>query len=202
LNKKLVLGKNIRLEFDVQKRDKYNRLLAYVWSDGFLVNEELVKEGLAVSETIQPNVKYQDRILKAQQEARKNCRGIWEGLCQKNESSKNKSCIRIVRIHANAPGDDNKNKNGEWIELKNFCDHKISLDGWFLKDNSSDNVYIFEDFSLEKGQKVRIYSGCGQNSKRELYWQCPEKEYAVWNNSGDHAFLFDNQGKIVDDYSY
>jgi len=202
LNKKLVLNKKVRLEFDIQKRDKYNRLLAYVWSGGVLVNEKLVKEGLAVSETIQPNVKYQDRILKAQQEARKNCRGIWEGLCQREKFSRKKSCVRIVRIQADAPGEDDKNKNGEWIELKNFCDYPVDLKGWLLKDTSSSNAYLFPDFDLGAQKKVRIHSGCGKDTESNLYWQCPEGEYAIWNNSGDHAFLFNNKGKLVDDFEY
>lgn len=202
LNKKLVLGKKVRLEFDIQKRDRYGRLLAYVWTDGLLVNEKLVEEGLAVSETIQPNVKYQDRIVQAQIKARENCRGIWEGLCISEEAKKDKRCVRIVRINANAPGDDNKNKNGEWIEIKNFCDSEISLNNWLLKDNSAINQYRFQEFILGPNQKVNIYSGCGENTLNKLYWQCPEKEYAVWNNTGDHAFLFDSSGKLVDDFNY
>ncbi len=43
-----------------------------------MLNEEIVKAGYANVMTIPPNVKYQDRFLKAYQEARKNKKGLWE----------------------------------------------------------------------------------------------------------------------------
>ena len=77
-NSKLVEGKSVRLEFDVQKRDKYKRLLAYVFlPDGTFVNAELVKNGYARVATYPPNVKHQDLFLKLEREARENNRGLW-----------------------------------------------------------------------------------------------------------------------------
>lgn len=75
-------GRTIYLEPDVQKRDKYKRLLAYVWiekDDGKLVmlNELLLKEGLAVLATFPPNVKYVDRFKVAARKARENKAGFW-----------------------------------------------------------------------------------------------------------------------------
>jgi len=170
-NERLVAGRTVALEFDVQTQDRYKRLLAYVWVGDVLVNEEIVKNGYAVIETIQPNVKYQDLILKAQQEARNACRGLWAGLCSQN---KEVSCIRIVNINADAPGNDNENKNGEWIEIKNTCSQAISMESWLLKDSSASNKYEFKDFTLEGSKSVIIYSGCGKDTQDKLYWQCPE----------------------------
>ena len=77
-NRRLVEGKQIRLEFDVDRRDKYNRLLAYVYlPDGTFVNAELVRQGYAQLLTIPPNVKYADLFLKCQKEAREAKRGLW-----------------------------------------------------------------------------------------------------------------------------
>lgn len=77
--KNLVEGKRVTLEFDLEKRDKYNRLLAYIYlKDGTLVNAEIVKQGYASLMTIPPNVKYADLFLKLYQEARNNRRGLWE----------------------------------------------------------------------------------------------------------------------------
>ncbi|MFN3869878.1 MAG: thermonuclease family protein [Aquificaceae bacterium] len=68
----------VYLEFDVQRTDKYGRLLAYAWlSDGRMLNEVLIKEGYAQVYTIPPNVKYQDRFLAAQKYARENNKGLW-----------------------------------------------------------------------------------------------------------------------------
>ncbi len=77
-NRRLVEGKRVRLEFDADRRDKYRRLLAYVFlEDGTFVNAELVKQGYAQLLTIPPNVKYSDLFLKLQREAREAKRGLW-----------------------------------------------------------------------------------------------------------------------------
>ena len=77
-NRRLVEGKRVRLEFDVDRRDKYNRLLAYVFlEDGRFVNAELLKEGYAQLLTIPPNVKYVDLFTGLQSQARKTKRGLW-----------------------------------------------------------------------------------------------------------------------------
>lgn len=71
-NEQLVGGKSVRLEFDVQRRDKYGRLLAYVWVGDTLVNEELVRRGFAELLTIPPNVRYAERLAEARRTAREN----------------------------------------------------------------------------------------------------------------------------------
>jgi len=71
-------GDSVTIEFDKQTRDKYGRLLGYVYlSNGRMLNEEIVKAGYANLLTYPPNVKYQDRFLKAHREARENNRGLW-----------------------------------------------------------------------------------------------------------------------------
>ncbi len=73
----LVLGKTVRLELDVQERDKYGRLLAYVFIDGTFVNLELLKAGYAVLYTVPPNVKHVQAFRQAQVEAREKGVGVW-----------------------------------------------------------------------------------------------------------------------------
>ncbi|MCX8164529.1 MAG: thermonuclease family protein [Aquificaceae bacterium] len=74
----LTQGKRVSLEFDVQRTDRYGRLLAYVWlPDGRMLNELLVREGYAQVYTIPPNVKYQERLLSAQRKAREEGKGLW-----------------------------------------------------------------------------------------------------------------------------
>ncbi|MFH1799417.1 MAG: thermonuclease family protein [Candidatus Omnitrophota bacterium] len=76
--RKLVQGKNVTLEFDVRKRDKYGRLLAYVYlEDKTFVNAEIMKAGYAQVMTIPPNVKYQEMFLTMEREAREGKRGLW-----------------------------------------------------------------------------------------------------------------------------
>lgn len=93
-------GKEVELEFDVQERDHYGRLLAYVYLDGVMFNKTLLEEGYARVATIPPNVKYVDDFTKIQEEARKNNKGFWsEDIFKEeveNEASERKTTGKYV----------------------------------------------------------------------------------------------------------
>ena len=76
-NRRLVEGKEVRLERDVSETDKYGRLLRYVYVDGVFVNAELVKAGLAQAKAYPPDTKYHDYLEKMETEAREASRGMW-----------------------------------------------------------------------------------------------------------------------------
>ncbi|MBI4356072.1 MAG: thermonuclease family protein [Candidatus Omnitrophica bacterium] len=94
-NQRYVEGKTIRLVYDVQTHDKYQRLLAYVYvpaPDGadthadpeqgthggeWFVNAQLVWHGYAKLLTIPPNVQYTELFKRRQREAREAGRGLW-----------------------------------------------------------------------------------------------------------------------------
>lgn len=77
-NRSLVEGKPVRLEYDLDKHDRYHRLLAYVYlEDGTFVNAELVKQGYAHVYTKPPNVRHAKEFLALQKEAREAGRGLW-----------------------------------------------------------------------------------------------------------------------------
>lgn len=80
-NKELVEGKEVKLEKDVSETDKYGRLLRYIWLGDMLVNEYLAREGYAYSSTYPPDVKYQDRFLEVQKQAREEKKGLWGEVC-------------------------------------------------------------------------------------------------------------------------
>lgn len=69
-NRRLVAGRRVRLELDVERRDRYGRLLAYVWIGDTLVNEILVREGHGDPYTVPPNVRYAERFRNAARDAR------------------------------------------------------------------------------------------------------------------------------------
>ena len=77
VNRALVGGRQVRLEMDVQERDRYGRLLAYVWVGEMMVNAELVRRGYAQVMTIPPNVRHQQLFVKLQSNARQAERGLW-----------------------------------------------------------------------------------------------------------------------------
>ncbi|HZG75442.1 MAG TPA: thermonuclease family protein, partial [Paenibacillus sp.] len=76
--KKLLNGKIACLELDVGARDRFDRLLAYVYlEDGTFVNERLVAEGYATVLVIPPNVRFAKALEDAEREARRAERGLW-----------------------------------------------------------------------------------------------------------------------------
>ena len=77
LLKLIPAGTLVRLEPDVRFNDQYGRSLAYVWSGPTLVNEAMVRDGWAVLYTVPPNVKYAERLGRAQKEARARGAGLW-----------------------------------------------------------------------------------------------------------------------------
>lgn len=85
---KELLGKTIYIEKDVSDKDKYGRLLRYVWlQEPTKINEKEIREkmfnailllnGYAQVSTFPPDVKYQDIFLKFQEEAKKSSKGLW-----------------------------------------------------------------------------------------------------------------------------
>lgn len=86
--KRILTGKTVWLEFDTQEKDKYERLLAYVWLEkpkddseneirNKMFNAILVLEGYAQIMTVPPNVKYADYFVKFQREAIEHQKGLW-----------------------------------------------------------------------------------------------------------------------------
>jgi micrococcal nuclease len=78
-NARLVAGRRVRLVLDVEARDRFGRLLAYVYreSDGLFVNAALVRGGFARTLTIPPNVRHAGRFAALAREARRAGRGLW-----------------------------------------------------------------------------------------------------------------------------
>lgn len=77
-NQRLVEGRPLRLEFDVEKTDRYDRLLGYCFVDGIFVNARLLEEGFAFLHIRSPNAKYADLFSSLQRKAQQEKKGIWE----------------------------------------------------------------------------------------------------------------------------
>jgi micrococcal nuclease len=86
-NKKLVFMKKVRLEFDIEKKDQYGRLLAYVFVKDVFVNGELVKHGYAKAMVKPPNLKYKDTFVNYQKKAMEEERGLWQEKKRETEPS-------------------------------------------------------------------------------------------------------------------
>lgn len=71
-------GRDAVLEFDRERTDRYDRVLAWVWVDGRLLNEELVRGGYSAAVLISPlRPDLEKRLVAAEADARESRRGIW-----------------------------------------------------------------------------------------------------------------------------
>lgn len=101
--------------------------------------------------------------------------------------------IAITATQFDAPGDDRKNLNGEWVLIANSGKDTVEMAGWIL-DSSGEQLYEFPKFSLPSGTSVKVFTGKGTNGPSKLYMGLGSP---VWNNKGDTATLKDAGGHIV-----
>jgi micrococcal nuclease len=73
----LVGGQFVMLESDLEPSDRFDRQLGYLWIGSELANEKLIEEGYVLAASRAPNLKYQQRLTRAQQWSRLMGRGIW-----------------------------------------------------------------------------------------------------------------------------
>jgi micrococcal nuclease len=182
--------KTIYLEFDEEPTDQFDRLLAYVWLDDSLINVEVLLGGLAASYFIPPNTRYRSLFERAERTAQDKEIGLWVA---------GDAILAINNIVYDAPGPDDENLNGEWVEIRNDDDESVNLRGFTLRDMSSTNLYVFGAVKVPPGSILRIYSGCGQDTPTEVYW-C--NDTSIWNNSGDTATLRDEEERFLASYAY
>jgi micrococcal nuclease len=80
-------GTPVRVELDVEHRDRYGRLLAYIFrsSDGLFVNHEMVRSGMAAAFAFPPNISYADQFSAASSAARSNNVGLWSSCESEHE---------------------------------------------------------------------------------------------------------------------
>jgi micrococcal nuclease len=98
-NRKLIEGKEVRLEYDTQRIDKYGRTLAYCYVGDIFVNARMLEHGYACVFMIPPNVKYADNFIRLQRIARNERRGLWGmvGTIGPREAASCANQIRAVR---------------------------------------------------------------------------------------------------------
>jgi len=185
----LILGKYVILETDVSNKDKYGRLLRYVFENEYFINYEMVKFGFANAYDYEPDTKYSKLFKEAEEYARANNSGVWE--------KKDLSFLE-VKINYDADGKDEENLNDEWVQLMNKGDEVISFKNWSIKDSAT-NIYIFKDFKLYPDDSVFLFTGYGVDSSGKIYWNSSRP---IWNNNHDTLYLRDSSGILVEYLNY
>ena len=157
-----------------------------------------VRAGFARSQRFEPDTSRSGEYDALQADAQAADGGLWApNAC----GSPIDGAVSVtIDIEPDAPGDDNFNLNEEWVRFTNAGGAPLDIDGWQVADESSSHRYEFNELILEPGASVTLFTGCGTDTATERYW-CNENS-AVWNNSGDTVFLYDQVGNTVVAESY
>ena len=171
LNQKLVENKFIRVEFDVDKFDTYNRILGYCFVGDKFVNEELIKEGLAVLYTRPPDVKYTETFIKAQNYARRLHKGIWGNYNVVSSDDAYKFINQIRRVRGKVL---NTYKSKKVVYLNFGRDYRTD----FTVIIFNDCLKFFRDKGIEpevfyKGKRVEVWGRIREHNGPEVIVSVP-----------------------------
>ncbi len=188
-NRQMVSGQTVYLEKDVSNTDRYDRLLRYVYlPDGRLVNEELLRLGLAQVATFPPDVKYVDRFRAVQGEAQAAGVGLWGAAPDvsppENTVIGSGNSVAIVDL----------NKRAEYVDLHNGGAAAVDLSGWRLLSEKGDQNCTLGGV-IGPGETLRVWALASDAAQGG--YSCGFTEN-IWNNSDpDAAVLFDAGGAVV-----
>lgn len=190
-NERLVLGKEVRLETGTQERDGYGRVLASVYAGNVLVNARMIAEGWAHVLVTDP-LTHQAEWLQLQTDARIQRKGMWR-------SGDVPGPLKITTVRADAPGDDRRNPNGEYVRICNVSDKPVELRGFTIQD-AGRHRYMFPQGALQPGYTAFLHSGRGRERASRgaltFYWGSGP----IWNNDSDTASLFNPDGGLIDSF--
>jgi hypothetical protein len=109
--------------------------------------------------------------------------------------------VVLGEVQYDSPGADNRSGrslNAEWVTVTNESRQSVNLDDWTLT-SSDRKVYRFRHVTLRGHQSVRIHTGRGYDTSRDLY---QDRTSYVWDNYRDTATLRDDRGRVVDTESW
>jgi micrococcal nuclease len=220
-NAALVEGQIVTLVRDVSNRDRFGRLLRYVFlADGTMVNAELVRQGYAQVATYPPDVLYTDLFLALQRQARDAGAGLWGAfVATASTATARPPTVTLVPATVAAPqptsppappgdvvisfiffnGNVPDVESDEYAVITNNGGSAVNLAGWRLNADDAGQDFYFPGFDLQPGQSCRVYTNeyhpesCGFSFNRGD---------ALWRNSGQCGHLFDASGAEVSTYCY
>lgn len=175
-------------------RDRFGRLLRYVYAGETLINLAIVERGHGVA--VAGDHSRNREFTAAGETAWAERLGMWAPEACGNTLP---TRVEILSLEADPPGDDNERANDEFVVVRNTGTGTADLSGWRIRDESSTHRFQFADGSLlSAGAIVTVHSGCGVDSITDLHW-CAGP---VWSNGGDTVILQAPSGNVVDRLSY
>ncbi|MFB6107216.1 MAG: lamin tail domain-containing protein [Haloplanus sp.] len=182
--------RRVTLRYDhlTGRRDRYDRILAYVVVDGSAFNAALLEGGYARFYDT-PFEEY-DRYAALERDARADGRGLWS--CAAGTATANASLV-VARVHADAAGRDGENLDDEYVVFRNAGAEPLSLAGWTVTDEAG-HAYVFGNRTLAPGAELVLRTGTGTDDDSTVYW---DRTSPVWNNGGDVVRVTDDHGRVV-----
>lgn len=182
-NRELVANQTVYLEKDVSERDQYGRLLRYVYVGELMINEELLRQGLAQVSTFPPDVKYVDRFLDVQRAAQESGAGMWaSGDFTPVPPPAADSPVVIAGVNVVA----------EYADLRNTTRQTQRLAGWKLVSERGGQTCEL-DGVLRPNTVLRVWAQAADANQGGF--NCGFSQ-GVWSNSDpDPAVLYDPFGR-------
>ena len=121
---------------------------------------------------------------------------MWNYTRNANEMSatNDNNPISIPVIHADAPGNDNENLNGEYIVIQNSKNEQIGISNWEISDAAGYEYTVPTGVTIPAGGEITVYTGDGEDTNSKLYMGASR---AVWNNNGDTIIIRNEAGEVV-----
>jgi endonuclease YncB( thermonuclease family) len=188
----LLEGKRVSLIYGATTRDGYGRLIAGIRTAESDLSIHLLEQGLGHVFIIPPDDTDPAPLLEAQERARQARRGIWS-------TERYAGDLHITSFHANAPGDDRENVNGEYLRVCNVSSADVDLNGYRISDITGTS-WTFPSLVVPAGHTVQVHSGMGehQTDPGAQLAVFLGSEAPVWNNNRDRATIYNRHGQIVD----
>lgn len=187
----LTESQEVRLTFDKELKDRYDRTLAIVeLKDGRILNEALIEEGLAKVLIIEPNVKMENAYKQLEQQAEQAKQGLWSNDAEINHTSfpVKKAARSGITIEVD--------KQAELVTITNTTDDAIQMKGWKLVSVRGNQTYPFGQYVLNAQKRVIISSADEVRSSDDdlLLWGATN----IWNNKeSDPAELYNEYNELV-----
>lgn len=103
--------------------------------------------------------------------------------------------VRIMDIRHNPPGPDIQ---GENVAIQNFETGQVTLTAWTLRDEAQ-HLFTFPASTLQAGATIRVWTKAGTNTSTDFFMG---RSQAIWNNTGDRAFLRNEKGLEISFFSF
>lgn len=182
------------LSYGSTAADGYGRAIAWVEVDGKSLQVELIRQGMGHVFLIPPiESEDVDALMQAQAEAKAANLGIWT-------LETYAGALHMTSFHANGPGDDNDNPNGEYIRACNVTQEPVNIAGYSITNAAGDR-FTLPDLTVPAGHTVILRSGQGedQTNPRDQLVAHLGSSGAVWHNRQDTATIWDADGNKVDE---